>query len=196
MCITVLPAFVYAPSVCLVPAKASRGRWSAGMWVLGSEPRSDLEKALSCLGLALLWRGTMTTATPIKKNIQLGLTVSSVPSHHGREHGSRQCWTKELRVLQLNPKAAEGELCPTLSVASACMTSKPVPTVTHFMKAILPKSATSYGQALEHVSLWGPYYSTTTSRKCSSPLTHLSSSFPEELHLCRPQSFTQIILNK
>lgn len=54
MCISVLPAFVYAPSVCLEPAKATRGRWSAGRWVLGSELRSDLEKALSCLGLALL----------------------------------------------------------------------------------------------------------------------------------------------
>jgi len=57
----------------------------------------------------------MTTATLIKENISLGLAYSSqglVHYHHGRKHGGLQTGMvleKEMRILHLHLKAAEGD---------------------------------------------------------------------------------------
>jgi hypothetical protein len=60
----------------------------------------------------------MTMAALIKKSIPLRLAYSfrgSVHHHQGRKHGSRQAdmvLEEELRVLHLDPQAAEGDCEP------------------------------------------------------------------------------------
>ena len=59
----------------------------------------------------------MTTATPVKENIDLGLAYGFRGSvhqyHHGRKHGSMQAdmvLEKELRLLHSDQQAAAREL--------------------------------------------------------------------------------------
>ena len=82
-------------------------------------------------------------------------------------HGGMQADTvleKELRVLHLDPQAAERRLCATPGTAWVYETSKSTPTVTYFLqqgntyfnKAIPPNSAMPYGPSIQ-TSLWGPF---------------------------------------
>ena len=60
----------------------------------------------------------MTTATLMKANVSLELAYrfrGLVHYHHSRKHGSIQAdmvLEKELRVLHLDPQAAEGDCVP------------------------------------------------------------------------------------
>jgi hypothetical protein len=92
----------------------------------------------------------------------LGLAYSFrglVYYHHGGEHCGMQAdmmKKRQLRVLHLDPKAAEGDRT-ILGVAWTYETWKPVCSVTHFFqqgriyanKAIAPNSSTSYGPSIQ-----------------------------------------------
>lgn len=82
----------------------------------------------------------MNMATLINEDIELrGLTYSfrcsTVHFHYGREHSSRQTdVVLKFRVLHLDSKVKGSQLTVTQMEARAEETTKPTPTVTHFLQ--------------------------------------------------------------